>query len=561
MKWFLPLLLAALGASALGAHPFDDRADMVAEIILTKDASGADEMLLQVQYRYESPFASYNEAFLQLDVNRDERITREELDARYRVLVADMQEAVQLRVRDMPGQIVPIYDNFAFVNLDDAEASVDSIEGMTVKNLRIGYFFEFGVKFPNVWGPGSHPVEFYMASDRITIEDPRGQLRAWDDRGDERRAITSVRYDRTPDRFQRLRFNWTTETQSAGVIEPAGTAPARGPTGREQLIETDKQRRDEGSTDAWITNAFKDLRSADADLWVWLVVLGGMFVLGGYHALQPGHGKTLVASYLIGTQGTKTDALFLGVVVTAAHTSGVLLLMGGAWAASEFWPGVLENPEQQLAEWITLAVGATIFLMGFTLVMKRAGGGHAHAHDIFGRHVHPEDAHDHTHAHDEKRPEDSDILEEVPHDHAHGHHHHHGHDHDHGHHHHGELDPGKMTRWEILRLGILGGVIPCPSAFVIGLIAFQQQWYFSGLIMLVVFSLGLAAVLATIGLVLVQTKSYLRTKRQQTKSRLYRFLEAKLPVFGALVITLIGTLMVTFALIRLGLVDTATFTV
>ncbi len=118
-----------------------------------------------------------------------------------------------------------------------------------------------------------------------------------------------------------------------------------------------------------------------------------------------------------------------------------------------------------------------------------------------------------------------------------------------------------MTRWEILRLGILGGIVPCPSAFVIGLIAFQQQWYFAGLVMIVVFSFGLAAVLATIGLTLVSTKDYLNKRRRETKSWLYRTLEAKLPVFGALVITLIGAAMVMLAAIRLNLIDPSKFSV
>lgn len=96
---------------------------------------------------------------------------------------------------------------------------------------------------------------------------------------------------------------------------------------------------------------------------------------------------------------------------------------------------------------------------------------------------------------------------------------------------------------------------------MIGLIAFQQQWYLSGLVMIVVFSLGLATVLATIGLVLVNTKAYLNEKRRTTKSRVYRVLEARLPVFGALVITLIGAAMVMLSVIRLGWIDPSNFTV
>ena len=96
---------------------------------------------------------------------------------------------------------------------------------------------------------------------------------------------------------------------------------------------------------------------------------------------------------------------------------------------------------------------------------------------------------------------------------------------------------------------------------MIGLIFFSAKLYFAGLVMVVVFSFGLAIVLATIGLMLVHSKEYLNRKRKETRSKLYRLLEAKLPVFGALVITLIGTVMVLMAMIRLELIDPAKFTV
>jgi nickel/cobalt transporter (NicO) family protein len=118
-----------------------------------------------------------------------------------------------------------------------------------------------------------------------------------------------------------------------------------------------------------------------------------------------------------------------------------------------------------------------------------------------------------------------------------------------------------MTRFEILTLGILGGIIPCPSAFVIGLIAFQQQWYFSGLVMVVVFSMGLAIVLSAIGIVLVQTKGYLSRDKGRPKGAVYRFAETKLPVLGAMAIALIGCAMTLLAMIRLELIDPLMFAV
>lgn len=557
MRFLACLICVALFGGALHAHPFDDRADMTMQLILVRDDQGAESMRMVLQYRYLGIFGSYVE-ILELDKDKDQRITREERDLRFRELAADIQKAAVLNIRGERVELDPDYSEFVFVNLANPDQSVDDDGGMPALEVRIGYSFAFDVRLPAALGPGTHGVEFHFAERRMDITDPREQLQVWDDRSGARRPIYPI-YERTSEKFERISFVWET-----GDVIAAAPPPATKTGAAEQLIELDKQRHDPDSTDSKIMQAFQQLRDVNAGLGVWLAVLLLMFGWGAAHAVQPGHGKALVASYLISTRGTKADALFLGVVVTAAHTSGVMLLMGGAWAASVLWPGTLRNPEQQLAEWITLAVGATILLMGVGLVLKRTGGGH-HKHDIFGRHIDPADDHHH--------------------DHDHGHHHHHDHDHDHHHHDHGHhhhhhdkspedsdilvpvadhhhgRDPARMSRFEILGLGILGGIIPCPTAFVIGLIAFQQQWYLAGLIMVLVFSLGLAAVLSSIGLVMVQSKTYLKHRAEGEKGRMYRLVEDKLPVFGALVITLIGLTLSLFALVRLDILDPNTFMV
>ena len=182
---------------------------------------------------------------------------------------------------------------------------------MSVVNLRIGYFFDFTVNLATSLGAGKHQVRFYLGNRRVMITDPGQQLQAWDDRGPERKAVATVSYDRTPDRFDRLNFIWDigeNATSTSVPIKPDTTPPDKAPSktpdsasGKQQLMETDKQRSSQSWFNSWINDAFKSLRDADASASVWLVVLGIMFLLGGYHAVQPGHGKTLVASYLIGT--------------------------------------------------------------------------------------------------------------------------------------------------------------------------------------------------------------------------------------------------------------------
>src|SRR2546423_10348017 len=90
--------------------------------------------------------------------------------------------------------------------------------------------------------------------------------------------------------------------------------------------------------------------------------------LGALHALEPGHGKTIVAAYLVGSRGTGAHAVALGTIVTAAHTAGVYLL--GAitlYASQYFFP-------EQIYPWLGLVSGLTIAGLGVFLLLQRASG-------------------------------------------------------------------------------------------------------------------------------------------------------------------------------------------
>src|SRR4029079_1050 len=99
-------------------------------------------------------------------------------------------------------------------------------------------------------------------------------------------------------------------------------------------------------------------------------------LLGAFHALTPGHGKTIVGAYLVGTRGTWKHAAFLGLVVTATHTAGVYLL-GAATLAASAW--IL--PER-LMPWLSVASGLLVLAVGASLVLQRLETAlHGHAHD------------------------------------------------------------------------------------------------------------------------------------------------------------------------------------
>ena len=235
------------------------------------------------------------------------------------------------------------------------------------------------------------------------------------------------------------------------------------------------------------TDALSDmLRSEELSLGLILGALALALFLGAAHGLEPGHGKTVVAAYLVGSRGTVGNAMFLGGVVTFTHTFSVLMLGLVALFATQY-----VQPEQ-IFPWLGTASGVLIMALGIWLFaghVKRLGGhGHPHHHHHHGDHDHGH--HDHGH-HDHG-------------DHDHGHeedHHHHGHGHTHSH----EI-PDRVTLGSLLALGISGGIVPCHGALVILLLAVALHRIAFGLLLLLAFSFGLAAVLIAIGVLMVKAR-------------------------------------------------------
>jgi len=182
------------------------------------------------------------------------------------------------------------------------------------------------------------------------------------------------------------------------------------------------------------------------------------FGFGAVHALEPGHGKTLVAAYFVGVKGGARQALTLGGIIAVTHTVGVLAI-GAVTLYASRW--IL--PEN-LYPWLSLASGLMILMLGLRLIASR--GGLAWAHGILHR-----------------------VL---PH-----------------HHHHHAPAPGAdgPPPWRsIVALGLADGLTPSPSALVVLLAAVSLDRLALGLGLVISFSIGLAAVLAAVSLALVYAR-------------------------------------------------------
>ena len=240
-----------------------------------------------------------------------------------------------------------------------------------------------------------------------------------------------------------------------------------------------------------------------------LFALAMAVVLGAAHALSPGHGKSLVAAYLVGTRGRARDAVLLGGIVTFSHVFSVILLGVLTLAASNYFV-----PEQMLP-YLEVGSGALILLLGIFLLWKRWPRAHMH------------------------------IATATHHRHAYVHRDQGGHSHPDGLDHGEKRDPLRIR--ELVILGLSGGIVPCPSAFVILLMALAINRLLFGLALVVAFSLGLAMVLITMGLVMVWAGSSFRGLREDTP------LLGWLPVVSGFVIVIIGIIMVLRSVKEVGL--------
>jgi len=214
--------------------------------------------------------------------------------------------------------------------------------------------------------------------------------------------------------------------------------------------------------------------------WLLIVGLGLSALLGGLHALTPGHGKTLLAAYLVGSRGTAKHAAVLGGIVTVADTASVIAIGLLALVASQLiLPSVLVPALETCA-------GLLVVTMGIRLVRSRWRPPKANHH------------HDH---------------------HSHEHHH----------------SPKDVRPIDLLAMGVSGGLVPCPEALGVMLVAIGVNRIVLGLGLIVAFSVGLAVVLIAIGILLVYARSRL-DRLGKVRSPWRRWL----PLVSALIVTLLG---------------------
>jgi ABC-type nickel/cobalt efflux system permease component RcnA len=239
---------------------------------------------------------------------------------------------------------------------------------------------------------------------------------------------------------------------------------------------------------------FTELISTQSKLSLWVLFSAALIAagLGALHALEPGHGKTIVAAYLVGSRGTARHAVLLGIVVTAAHTSGVFLLGAVTLYASRY------IVPEQLYPWLGAISGLSVAGLGiFTFLRHWTGESGEHSHAPGEQHSHWFLSMFKQRAPEQNTPAlaaaESQSVRQA------------------------------LSLRELCILGITGGIVPCPAALVVLLSAFSLHRIGFGLFLITAFSVGLAAVLVMVGLMMVYTKR-LMAARVQASSAALRYL-------------------------------------
>ncbi len=247
-----------------------------------------------------------------------------------------------------------------------------------------------------------------------------------------------------------------------------------------------------------VNQAFKEYH----ELGIWgkvvLVILAMLY--GAAHAFQPGHGKTVVAAYLVGSGGRLSDAIILGLATTFSHTIVVFLAGLGIQLAIHLGtstsPAALQN---RIVVGTSLLSGFLLFLLGMVLFIRRLRfAGNPHAMEHYYHHHHHHQGHEH------RRPEELPVR-----------------------------GGRRLSLWTLIGLGTSGGLVPCPAGIMIILIGLFYQKLLFSLFLLVFFSLALGSVLVALGIFFV-------TGRKFFEGRLNTRLLTYLPSFSALVITGLG---------------------
>ncbi len=213
---------------------------------------------------------------------------------------------------------------------------------------------------------------------------------------------------------------------------------------------------------------------------LWVFIPTAIF-LGALHGLEPGHSKTMMASFVIAVKGSMGQAALLGLCAALSHSLVVWLLALAALSLGNELMAEQAEPYFMLLSAVVV-LGVAVWMWQRTRQdIAASQHGPAHHHD-----------HDHDHDHDHGQPNDphhrpSQAAFQDAHERAHA------------------EDIARrfqgqaVTTGQIAVFGLTAGLVPCPASVTILMICLHLKRLTLGLVMVASFSLGLAIALVGVG--------------------------------------------------------------
>lgn len=221
-----------------------------------------------------------------------------------------------------------------------------------------------------------------------------------------------------------------------------------------------------------------------------LIAITFAFILGGLHAMVPGHNKVLIGVTLISAGARLRHAILIGSATAFSHTASVIVI--GLLALSVRGQIITTY----YLRWLGLPSGILTILFGIWLLVRFLRSGSQAPYHDHHEHAHDHEEHDHGHTHDHGNGAQ---------DHSHTHEEHHGHSH---------ALPDRFTIGGLVGLALLHGIVPTLDALAVLMVALNVKRVLLGLVLILSYSLGIAVVMTAVGMLFLTSQELLSSSRR-----------------------------------------------
>ena len=274
------------------------------------------------------------------------------------------------------------------------------------------------------------------------------------------------------------------------------------------------------------------IQQGATNLWIFIPTA---ILLGALHGLEPGHSKTMMASFIIAVRGTMAQAALLGLCAALSHS---LIVWALAAAALQFGNELIAEKAEPYFMLLSAVVVIGVSIWMFLRTRSDVSAAHAHGHDH--EHDHGPHDHDHDHEHEHEHEHEHDDGDESYQD---------AHERAHAEDIKRRFAGRNVSTGQIAMFGLTGGLVPCPASVTILMICLHLKRFSLGFALVASFSLGLAISLVSVGVIAAWGARHVGKRLGKGK---FGDIARKMPYFSSALMGLVGALMGIQALLQIA---------